>query len=131
MLKTFSLLLSVLYTLILSALSLIKIDGIVKELPSFNDKAAHALVHFIFVVLWFATYYYKFSFKYNKSIAFAVLFSLIYGISIELLQGYFTVSRQSDFKDIFANVLGMVFASLLLLYIKKRMLKNNNNLHFR
>ena len=130
MLKKFSLLVSIFYTLTLSALFLIKINGIVKEMPSFNDKVGHAIAHFIFVVLWFVVFYYKLNFKYNKALAYAALFSLVYGVSIELLQGWVTISRESDFKDVLANVLGMVFASLLLLCVKKHLIKKNNSLLF-
>lgn len=130
MLKKISLLISILYTLTLSALSLIKINDVVKELPSFNDKAAHAFAHFIFVILWFVVFHYKFSFKYNKAISFAAILSFTYGILIEFLQGLITLSRQSDFKDVFGNVLGMVFAILFLISIKKCVLKNKNTLLF-
>ncbi len=99
-------------------------------MPSFNDKVGHAIAHFIFVVLWFVVFYYKLNFKYNKALAYAALFSLVYGVSIELLQGWVTISRESDFKDVLANVLGMVFASLLLLCVKKHLIKKNNSLLF-
>ncbi|AUC83295.1 hypothetical protein CW733_14600 [Lacinutrix sp. Bg11-31] len=114
----------------LSALSLMKLKDVVKDLPSFNDKVGHVLAHFLFVILWFVVFHYKFSFKYSKALSLAALFSLVYGIAIELLQGWITVSRESDFKDVLANVLGMVFASLLLLSIKKRAIKKNNSLLF-
>ncbi|WP_034061163.1 VanZ family protein [Lacinutrix jangbogonensis] len=130
MLKKFSFPISILYTLTLSALSLIKISHVVKNMPSFNDKVGHALAHFIFVVLWFVVFYYKFNFKYGKALGFAGLFSFGYGVLIEGLQGWITISRQSDFNDVFANVIGMVFALLLLLSIKKRVLKSNNTLLF-
>ena len=130
MLRKFSLITSILYTLTLSALSLIKIKDVVKDLPSINDKVGHALAHFIFVVLWFIVFHYKFNLKYNKAFGLAALFSLVYGILIELLQGWITISRQSDFNDVFANVLGMVFAIILIIGVKKRMLNNNNSLLF-
>ncbi|WP_152971433.1 VanZ family protein [Lacinutrix algicola] len=121
---------SILYTITLSALFLFKMDNVVEELPSVNDKVMHALTHFILVVLWFIVFYYRYSFKYYKAIGIATLFSLVYGILIELLQGWLTISRQSDFKDVLANVLGMIFASILLISIKKHVLKNNNTLLF-
>jgi len=130
LLKKFSLLISVFYTLILSALSLLKLESVVKEMSSVNDKVGHALAHFIFVVLWFLVFNYKFNIKFNKALIFSALFSLVYGISIELLQGYVTVSRQNEFKDVLANILGMVFAVVLLIHVKKRMLKNINSLLF-
>jgi len=129
-LKKFSLLISVFYTLILSALSLLKLEGVVKEISSINDKVGHALAHFIFVVLWFLVFNYKFNIKFNKALIFSALLSLVYGISIELLQGYVTVSRQNEFKDVLANILGTVFAVVLLIHVKKRMLKNINSLLF-
>ena len=130
MLKKFSLLISVIYTLTLSVLSLISVNDVVKDLPLFNDKAVHAIAHFIFVVLWFVVFHYQLSIKYNKALGYAALFSLGYGILIEGLQGWITTSRQSEFNDVFANALGMVFAVLLMCVIKKRMLKNNNTLLF-
>lgn len=129
-LKKFSLIISVLYTLILSCLSLIKLKEVVPKLPSFSDKVAHIIAHFIFVALWFIAFFCKFNFKYNKAIIYAAVFSIVYGAIIELLQGWLTASRQSDFNDVFANVLGMVFAALFLIIIKKRVLKNNNTLLF-
>lgn len=102
----------------------------VKKIPSFNDKVSHALAHFIFVVLWFVVFHCKFKIKYSKALGFAALFSIGYGILIEGLQGWITVDRQSDFYDVFANVLGTVFAIILLLSIKKRVLKSNNTLFF-
>ena len=70
MLKTLVLLASILYTLILSALSLIKINTVIKDIPSFNDKLAHATAHFILVVLWFIAFHFKCNFKYNKALIF-------------------------------------------------------------
>ena len=130
MLKKISLLISVFYTLILSALSLLKLKDVVRDMPSVNDKVVHALAYFIFVMLWFLVFNYKFNIKFNKAIIFSALFSLVYGISIELLQGWVTVSRQCEFKDVFANILGMVFAIVLLIGLKNRMLKNYNSLLF-
>ena len=130
MLRNFSLIVSILYTISLSLLSLIKLKDIVQDLPSLNDKVCHAFAHFIFVILWFLVFYFKFNFKYNKAIGLAAFSSLVYGVSIELLQGWITVSSQSEFNDVFANVLGMMFASLFLLSIKKGMLKKNNSLLF-
>ncbi|MEJ6792371.1 MAG: VanZ family protein [Lacinutrix sp.] len=130
MLKKFTFLISIFYTLTLSALSLFKINDVVEKIPSFNDKAGHAIAHLIFVVLWFVVFYFKFNLKYNKALGYAALFSLAYGVLIELLQEWVTVSRQSEYNDVLANALGIVFALLLLLSIKKRMLKSNNTLLF-
>lgn len=121
--KNLSVLLSILYTLTLTALSLIKINDVVSEIPAFNDKVTHGIAHFIFVIVWFVVFYYKYRYAYNKAISRAALFSISYGILIELLQGWITISRQSDFNDVFANTLGMVFAVLFLMSIKKMLVK--------
>jgi VanZ family protein len=122
-LKKLSLLASIVYTLTLSALSLIRLDEVAVKLPSFNDKVAHALAHFILVALWFVVFRFRFNNNYNKAIGFAALFSLGYGILIELLQGWITVSRQSDYNDVFANTLGMIFAVIIILCVKTRVKK--------
>jgi len=122
-LKRLSFVVSNLYTLILTALSLIKLNNVVKHLPSFNDNFAHLLAHFIFVILWFIVFYYKFNIKYYKALAIAALLSLGYGILMELLQGWITATRQSEYNDVCANVIGMMFAVLFLASFKQRVLK--------
>jgi len=129
-LKKLSLIISTLYTLTLTAFSLIHLKAVVVDLPSFNDKLAHTLAHFIFVILWFVALHYKLKFKYNRAIVVVSLFSFVYGVLIELLQGWITVSRQSDFKDVFANLLGTIIAIIVLLCVKKHVLKNKNTLLF-
>lgn len=130
MLKKTSLFLSISYTLVLSALSLIKLNIEAPNLPSYKDKIGHALAHFIFVIIWFVVFRFRLDYKYNRAVAFAALFSVVYGFLIELLQGWVTLSRQSDLNDVAANIIGMVFAVLLLFSIKKWVLKNNNTLLF-
>ncbi|WP_452223886.1 VanZ family protein [Lacinutrix chionoecetis] len=101
-----------------------------EDIPSFNDKLAHGLAHFIFVLLWFFTFYFKFNYKFKKALTVAALCSLVYGVLIELLQGWITLNRESDYKDVLANVLGMIFALFILLIINKGVLKKKNTLFF-
>lgn len=130
MLRQFSLPVAVLYTTVLSLLSLIKLNINAPSLPTFSDKVFHALAHILFVVFWFLVFNCRFKFKFNKAIQYAVLLSFAYGLLIELFQGLITISRQSELNDVIANVIGALLAALLLLSLKKGMLKNNNTFHF-
>lgn len=130
MLKKYSVILSVLYTIVLTTLSLVKLNIETPNLPEFKDKIIHAIAHFIFVVIWFVVFNFKLKTNYNKAIYCAAIFSLIYGISIELLQGAITLTRQTEVNDVIANVIGMVVAVLFLVCVKKWVLKSNNTLLF-
>ena len=52
-----------------------------------------------------------------------VLFSIVFGIIIEVLQGSLTATRDSDIQDVFANTLGAVVASLIIGIKNKYVLK--------
>ncbi len=52
-------------------------------------------------------------FKYLIVIA----LSFFYGIIIEVIQAYFTVSRSGDFYDAIANLAGIICAALLNYFI--------------
>jgi len=129
-LKKYSLLLSTLYSIILAALSLIKINIVTEELPSNSDKIFHALAYFVFTLLWFSAFYYSMRINKIKAISFAFICSVAFGISIEFLQGWITENRQSDVNDIIANVIGTLIAVVIIMSLKKGVLKNNNTLLF-
>jgi VanZ family protein len=76
------------------------------------DKLVHFTFYFGFVLLWFRYFFYK---KYTQSnfIFFLVIFSVLLGISLELIQGYFTTTRQADFWDVLANTLGSLCGILV------------------
>lgn len=116
MLKNRALLLSVLYTLALTLLSLLKLDldDVEEIIPSFSDKIFHFLAYFIFTWLWFNTFLYRFHFKKNKSILLSILVSVTFGIVIEVLQHLITTSRSFDLLDILANILGVIISAFLI-----------------
>ncbi|WP_197077343.1 VanZ family protein [Lacinutrix sp. Hel_I_90] len=130
MLKKSSLVISIFYTVLLTALSLFKINLEAEHLPLNSDKVYHAIAYSLFTLLWFAAFHFKLKMQFNKALLITGLFSFSYGILIEVLQGWLTISRQGDVKDVIANTIGMVFAVLLIWGIKKRVLKNNNTLLF-
>ena len=116
MLKNKALLLSILYTIALTTLSLIKLDldDVEEVIPSFSDKIFHFLAYVIFTWLWFNAFFYKFHFIKIRSIFFSVLVSIMFGIIIEVLQHLITTTRGFDILDIFANILGVIISAILI-----------------
>ncbi len=120
MLKTYSLIITILYSLALATVCLIKVDKIVEEVHIPNvDKIFHFSAYFVLAILWYITLFFQFKINKNKSIIYAICFSVVFGIIIEILQGSITTSRQSDINDVFANTLGALLATLLI-HIKNR-----------
>jgi VanZ family protein len=81
------------------------------------DKIAHFSFYFGFVVLWYRHLAYK-KCTTITSKTYLVIVAIILGILIELGQGYFTTTRQTDFWDVVANssgcLGGMIFVNLFL-----------------
>ena len=120
MLKKQVFLITVFYSLALATVCLIPL----KKLPdigvSFADKIFHSLTYVILAFLWFYSLVFHFKTSKIKSIIYASIISIFFGIIIEILQGTLTKTRQADFLDILANSLGVLLVALLLL------LKNRN-----
>ena len=120
MLKKQVFLITVFYSLALATICLIPL----KKLPdigvSFADKIFHSLTYVILAFLWFYSLVFHFKTSKIKSIIYASIISIFFGIIIEILQGTLTKTRQADFLDILANSLGVLLVALLLL------LKNRN-----
>ena len=131
MLKKYLLSLSILYTLALTFVSLMRL----KELPdigiSYGDKIFHFLTYAILAFLWAKTFDFKFNIEREKAIIISAILSIIFGIIIEVLQGSFTVTRQTDAMDVLANTLGVLIIAIILLFKKEsNTLKNNKDLLF-
>ncbi len=81
------------------------------------DKLVHSFFHFVFAVLWFLYFNLKLeSVKWTKPLLISVLFSLLFGIGIEILQECFTTSRHADVFDVIANISGASLASIFIIY---------------
>ncbi|WP_052143696.1 VanZ family protein [Wocania ichthyoenteri] len=119
MLKRYALIIAVFYSIALAAVSLIKINNLPDVGISFADKIFHFLVYSVLAFLWVNTFFFKFKYKKTKAIIYAALFSIIFGIIIEVLQGSVTASRHTDVYDAIANTLGVLFMVLLLLINRK------------
>jgi VanZ family protein len=79
------------------------------------DKYVHFTFHFVFVNLWFLYFNYKNQINSIKLAIFIFIFSIIFGVLIELAQRVFTTTRKGDFLDILSNVSGAFSALLLIL----------------
>jgi VanZ family protein len=101
--------------------------------PSVNiehvDKVYHAAAYFIMAIVWYFFFYSRFLSKQsltsfgirtilqNWSLTIAIgatVFSLVIGICVELGQEYISVNRTMDFKDVLANIAGIILAIFIL-----------------
>lgn len=117
MLKKLLLLVSILYTLVLAGVCLIKIKKLPEIGVSFGDKIFHFLAYMVLSFLWFNTFFNTFKLEKKKALTYAALFSIVFGIIIEVLQGTITVSRSSDVYDVMANTMG-VFLTVIIVFIR-------------
>ncbi len=99
------------YTLALGVLSLVSNDQIPYFGTNYEDKVYHLLAYALLTFLWYKVFV---AFKINNSILVAFIVSVTYGIIIEVLQGQFTVARDSSILDIVANVVGVGIVTLIL-----------------
>ena len=120
MLKKYALVIAVLYLIVITILSFISLESTPNLGIDFADKLVHFAIYFLFALLWFNYFNAK---RILKPIAKSILFAVVYGIIIEVLQESLTDSRQFDYYDIVANVLGALliipFLQLLKSYVKK------------
>jgi glycopeptide antibiotics resistance protein len=112
--------LAICWTILVAILCLVSFN----KLPSFGvsgaDKYVHFTFHFVFTMLWG---YYSFlkqnRIELNKILSIIVI-SICYGILIEFLQEVFTITRQADVFDVFANLVGATTAFLIFILINKK-----------
>jgi len=71
------------------------------------DKIVHFTFYFVFVLLWFRYLIFNDKFK-NRYKLFLVLVAVSLGIIIEIIQHYFTTTREGDVLDALANTIGSI-----------------------
>ena len=123
MLKTYFFVITILYSIALTVLCLIELNGVIEVNISFGDKIFHSLSYIVLTVLWYYTLYYNFKFNKRTALIYAVVISVIFGIVIEILQGVVTTYRSSDINDVFANGFGSILAALVIALKNKYILK--------
>ncbi|HTG67405.1 MAG TPA: VanZ family protein [Flavobacterium sp.] len=107
-------------------LCLIRASNLPSVTIPYIDKCVHFVFHFVFSILWFLVldFYFK-NQRRNKLLGIVFLMSLCFGIAIELFQTFFTVTRNGDVIDVFANSTGSLLAILILDFLDKMVEKNN------
>ena len=120
-LKKHILSISILYTLFLTFVSLIKLEDI--PVPSEGDKVFHFFAYTILAMLWFFVLNRTLNFKKTNALLISAISAIIFGIIIEILQGTVTVDRSLDVNDIIANSLGVFIATVFILIKPKTEVK--------
>lgn len=120
MLKKHALIIAITYTLLITILSFISLNSVPDLGFDYQDKIAHSLIYMVFTFFWFNFFR---QIQLPKALITAILFAVKYGIVIEVLQGSLTDSRQFDYYDIVANIIGALlivpFLKLNERYVKK------------
>jgi len=111
--------------------SLFSLDGI--HTSSFDIPHIDKLVHFTFYFGMVVLGFFAIRKKKNQwsrkqvvnSLNKVLTFAIIYGIIIEVIQHVFTVNRNGDILDAFANSVGALLGMFLIrvLFLKKQSLK--------
>jgi VanZ family protein len=54
----------------------------------------------------------------TKLLLFSCLFSVLFGLAIEVIQAKFTTTRSGDLLDVLANISGAILAFILVLFLR-------------
>lgn len=109
--------LAITWTVFVTVASLVSFNSVPKVKVIGSDKVVHFLFYLVFVVLWSLTKKQTY-FKINYSLL-IVFVAIVFGIIIEILQGVLTKTRQADFYDVLANLLGAIVGFIALYWLKK------------
>ena len=103
------------WTIVVSFLSLAKIEGIEATIKFSNiDKMVHFVFYFLFYILWFLYFISK---KNHPKLYWIILLGSIgFGIMIEVVQGLIGNNRTPDSLDVFANSVGAFCGLLVSIY---------------
>ena len=112
--------LSVGYSLSLAVASLVRINHDAILNIQFQDKILHFVAYAVLCLLAFFSFHVQ---NINNSIWYSVLFPLIFGIILELLQSVTPNVRVTDALDILANTLGILVMAFLLSWKKQTLVK--------
>ena len=87
------------------------------------DKIVHFCFHFGFTISWILFFKKELKGKApddSKAYLISFIFSVFFGITIEILQGILTLTRASDVTDILANTIGATVAIFTAIALKKQ-----------
>lgn len=120
MAKHLALILLLCYLFLLTGISLVNLGKLPTLGSSFDDKIFHFLSHALLTGLCFN--------YFNKTIVprpilISAVIPICYGITIEWLQSITSNLRTSDVYDIVSNILGTIFAIIIIGIVKNVKLK--------
>lgn len=87
------------------------------------DKIVHFCFHFGFTISWILFFKKELKGKTTddfKAYLISFIFSVFFGITIEILQGVFTKTRAADVADILGNAIGATAAVFTAIAFKKQ-----------
>nr|WP_218651375.1 VanZ family protein [Flavobacterium quisquiliarum] len=87
------------------------------------DKIVHFCFHFGFTISWILFFKKELKGKEAddyKAYLISFIFSVFFGITIEILQNALTVTRAADISDVLANALGAFMAVFSAIAFKKQ-----------
>lgn len=87
------------------------------------DKIVHFCFHFGFTISWILFFKKELKGKTtddSKAYLISFIFSVFFGITIEILQGVFTKTRAADVTDILGNAIGALAAVFTAIAFKKQ-----------
>lgn len=97
------------------------------NIPAVNfpsiDKIVHFCFHFGFTISWILFFKKELKGKAPddyKAYLISFIFSVFFGITIEILQSVLTTTRAADVTDILANALGALFGVFAAIAFKKQ-----------
>lgn len=101
------------------------------DIPKVNipnlDKIAHTFFHFVLTLLWFLFLINQSQTKNKmKVILTSFCISVLFGVTIEIIQSQFTTTRSGDILDVVANMFGSILAIVVIGFYFR--IKNQLNL---
>lgn len=86
----------------------------------YADKWVHMALFFVLLQLWLMPNYLRSNAVEKKTGWLALLLAVLYGITIEIVQGNFTANRSADPWDVLADTAGAILGLLLLPWVVRR-----------
>ena len=95
---------------------LVQLNNVPLGNVSYLDKLVHVFFHFVLTVLCFL-FFQKYTNAVNslKPIIIPFLFSIFFGIGIEIAQELFTTTRHADVFDVLANLSGAILGVAVII----------------
>ncbi|RDI52172.1 VanZ family protein [Flavobacterium glaciei] len=107
---------ALLWTGIIAFFCLVQLNNVPLKEVSNLDKLVHVFFHFVLIVLCFL-FFQKYTNAVNsvKCIITSFLFSVLFGIGIEIAQELFTTTRHADVYDVLANIFGAILGVAVII----------------